>query len=177
MLQNLGLLDFLFSLLHHVLKSDTMSADVNPRWVGVVSMRGMFFALSDGSNPVTYAYKKMMREMTLSVFVDESGIWNESDASSRFSRVKVYYDCGQTYITHLLHKGFDELKIPIVEFAQSVKPRHYKLFQVADLICTLRLLAAKLETEGRLSPSEFRFFGGIKAFKHNVLRRIKPKEI
>ena len=25
-------------------------------------MRGMFFALSDGSNPVTYAYKKMMRE-------------------------------------------------------------------------------------------------------------------
>ena len=24
---------------------------------------------------------------------------------------------------------------------------------------------------------EFRFFGGIKAFKHNVLRRIKPKEI
>ena len=288
MLQNLGLLDFLFSLLHHVLKSDTMSADVNPRWVGVVSMRGMFFALSDGSNPVTYAYKKMMREMTLSVFVDESGIWNESDASSRyyivsfvlhdqsvdvteaisaldrdvaslgivnlcfhaapiirgngifeilseelrrkifsrmmgfvrkvdfkyhclcvdkrycdteekmkeklerqmhefilgvssvidgFSRVKVYYDCGQTYITHLLHKGFGELKIPIVEFAQSVKPRHYKLFQVADLICTLRLLAAKLETEGRLSPSEFRFFGGIKAFKHNVLRRIKPKEI
>ena len=56
-----------------------------------------------------------------------------------FSRVKVYYDCGQTYITHLLHKGFGELKIPIVEFAQSVKPRHYKLFQVADLICTLRL--------------------------------------
>ena len=27
---------------------------------------------------------KTMREMTLSVFVDESGIWNESDASSRY---------------------------------------------------------------------------------------------
>ena len=104
-------------------------------------------------------------------------ILGASSVIDGFSRVKVYYDCGQTYITHLLHKGFDELKIPIVEFAQSVKPRHYKLFQVADLICTLRLLAAKLETEGRLSPSEFRFFGGIKAFKHNVLRRIKPKEI
>ena len=89
MLQNLGLLDFLFSLLHHVLKSDTMSADVNPRWVGVVSMRGMFFALSDGSNPVTYAYKKMMREMTLSVFVDESGIWNEHNVLRRIKSKEI----------------------------------------------------------------------------------------
>ena len=94
-----------------------------------------------------------------------------------FSRVKVYYDCGQTFITHLLHRGFDELKIPTVEFAQSVKPRQYKLFQVADLICTVRLMAAKLQCEGRLSPSEFRFFGGVKSFKRDVLRRIKTKEI
>ena len=94
-----------------------------------------------------------------------------------FSCVKVYYDCGQTYITHLLHKGFGELKIPSVEFAQSVRPRQYKLFQVADLICTVQLMAAKLESEGRLSPSEFRFFGGVKSFKRDVLRRIKAKEI
>lgn len=94
-----------------------------------------------------------------------------------FFRVKVYYDCGQTYITHLLHKGFEELKIPSIEFAQAVKPRQYKLFQVADLICTLRLMSAKLESEGKLSPSEFRFFGGVKSFKRNVLRRITRKEI
>ena len=94
-----------------------------------------------------------------------------------FGRVKIYYDCGQTFITHLLHKGFEGLKIPSVEFAQSVRPHQYKLFQVADLICTLRLLELKLETEGRLSPSEFKFFGGIRAFEHNVLRRIKAKEI
>ena len=96
---------------------------------------------------------------------------------SEVPRVKVYYDCGQTFITHLLHRGFEELHIPEVEFAQSVKPIRYKLFQVADLICTLRLLEKKLESEGRLSASEFKFFGGIKAFKHNVLRRIKPKEV
>ena len=94
-----------------------------------------------------------------------------------FSKVKVYYDCGQKFITHLLHRGFEELKIPDVEFAQSVKPYRYKLFQVADLICTLRLLELKLETEGRLSPSEYSFFGGVKPFKRNVLRRIKAKEI
>ena len=96
---------------------------------------------------------------------------------NRFTKVKVYYDCGQAFITQLLHRGFDGLNFPAVEFAQSVKPSRYKLFQVADLICTLRLLELKLETEGRLSPCEFRFFGGVKLFKHNVLRRIKSKEI
>ena len=114
----------------------------------------MFFALSDGRNLVTYVLKR-----------------------NGFGRVKVYYDCGQKFITHLLHHGFEELKIPEVEFAQSVKPHRYKLFQVADLICTLRLLEMKLETERRLSPSEYSFFGGVKSFKHNVLRRIKAKEM
>lgn len=51
------------------------------------------------------------------------------------------------------------------------------MFQVADLICTLRLLELKLETDGRLSPSEFRFFGGVKSFRRDFLRRIKAKEI
>ena len=97
--------------------------------------------------------------------------------AARFQRVKVYYDCGQTYITNLLHKGFSELQMSSVEFAQSVRHLQYKLFQVADLICTLRLLELKLETEGRLSQSEYRFFGGVKCFKRNILRRIKLKKI
>ena len=103
----------------------------------------------------------------------------EANASmiNGFSRVKIYYDCGQTPITNLLHRCFGELEIPMVEFAQAVKPRRYKLFQVADLICTLRLLEMKLESEGRLAASEFRFFGGIRAFRHNILRRIKAKEL
>ena len=95
-----------------------------------------------------------------------------------FSKIKVYYDCGQPSITQLLRKGFDDLgNNPIVVFAQSVTPRRYKLFQVADLVCTLRLLEMKLENEGRLSPIEFSFFGGVKTFKHSILRRIKSKQI
>ena len=94
-----------------------------------------------------------------------------------FSRLKVYYDCGQTRLTNLLHEEFAALRFPPVEFAQAVKPHRYKMFQVADLICTLRLLELKLETDGRLSPSEFRFFGGAKAFRRDFLRRIKAKEI
>ena len=94
-----------------------------------------------------------------------------------FSRIKVYYDCGQASITQLLARNFNGLGYPRVEFAQSVTPRRYKLFQVADLVCTLRLLEMKLENEGRLSPIECSFFGGVKSFRHNILRRIKSKEL
>ena len=90
---------------------------------------------------------------------------------------KVYYDCGQKRITNLLHTFFNKHKSLVVDFAQAVEPRKYKLFQVADLVCTLKLLEIKLQYGIGLAPCENRFFGGPKAFKHNILRRIKRKEI
>ena len=90
---------------------------------------------------------KAMKKRTLSIFVDESGILNESRKD-----------------------------IP-VRFAQAVEPRKYKLFQLADLACTIKLLELKLKTEGRLAPCERRFFGGEKKFIHDILRRMKAKEI
>ena len=40
-----------------------------------------------------------------------------------FTRIKVYYDCGQTSITQLLDRSFNGLGNTRVEFAQSVTPR------------------------------------------------------
>ena len=57
------------------------------------------------------------------------------------------------------------------------EPKKYKLFQVADLVCTLKLLEVKLQSDMGLSQCEKRFFGGHKAFKHDILRRMKAKEI
>jgi len=93
------------------------------------------------------------------------------------AKVKVYYDCGQTPITNLLHQTFvSELPCP-VEFAQGVRPENYKHFQVADLICTLHLVELKIENDEPLTLSEFKFFGAPRDFKRNVLRKIKPKEM
>ena len=94
-----------------------------------------------------------------------------------FETIKVYYDCGQKRITNLLHGFFNERRSLKVEFAQAVEPKKYKLFQVADLVCTLKLLEVKLQSDMGLSQCEKRFFGGPKAFKHDILRRIKAKEI
>ena len=64
-----------------------------------------------------------------------------------------------------------------VEFAQGVKPGNYKLFQLADLICTLHLLELKIQNGEPMTLSEFKFFGSPRTFVRNVLRKIKPKEI
>lgn len=101
---------------------------------------------------------------------------HRSDVES-LGKVKVYYDCGQSPITNLLYQTFaSELNCPVV-FAQGVRPENYKLFQLADLICTLHLLELKLRYGERMTRSEFKFFGSPRMFERNVLRKIKPKEI
>ena len=99
------------------------------------------------------------------------------DNFSDIDRIKIYYDCGQPQVTNLLHHAFEAGSKCPVEFASSVKPSRYRLFQVADLICTLHLLELKLKEGLPFSKSEQQFFGGPKKFRHNVLRYIKAKEI
>jgi len=83
---------------------------------------------------------------------------------SDVAQVKVYYDCGQAPITKVLQKSFNGLGGK-VEFVPDVQPRRYKLFQLADLICTLNLVAAKIISGERLTDSEYKFFGGPAAFR------------
>ena len=64
-----------------------------------------------------------------------------------------------------------------VEFANAVRPSRYRLFQLADLICTLHLIELKLRAGVKLSRSENQFFGGPQMFRHNILRYIKAKEV
>lgn len=91
--------------------------------------------------------------------------------------VKVYYDCGQSPVTNLLHKTFEEQLGKRVVFAQDVHPSDYRLFQLADLVCTLHLISRRLKVGERMTLSEMRLFGGPRDFKRNVLKKIRTKEI
>ena len=109
---------------------------------------------------------------------DLSGFLSEHRKElSEFDRVKIYYDCGQSPVTNLLHRSFVAIPSVRVEFAQAVKPECYRLFQIADLVCTVRFIDEKIRVGEGMTPSEFKFFGGPKEFRHNVLRYIKAKEI
>ena len=90
-----------------------------------------------------------------------------------FETVKIYYDNGQIEVSKLLASVFNAL-LPEVEF-RKVTPSAYKLFQVADLLCTMCLIRLKSQ-ENLLSKSEMAFFGNVRDLRKNYLKPLAKKE-
>ena len=82
-----------------------------------------------------------------------------------FDDVKIYYDNGQVEVSKILSSVFNAL-LPNPVF-RKVMPSEYKLFQAADLLCTLELVRLKLEKI---------FFGNIRDLKKNYLKPLSKKE-
>lgn len=89
-----------------------------------------------------------------------------------FEKIVLYYDNGQSELGKLLATVFSIL-LPHTEI-RKVLPVDYKLFQVADLICTLELAHLKSE-QHLLSKSEEAFFGSIRDMKKNYIKPIIKK--
>ncbi len=126
-----------------------------------------------------YIEKKHIQDMveatgklskSISIFIREN-----YDMFSRFDNVKVYYDNGQVEVNKILSSVF-HVMLPEVEF-RKVLPSDYRLFQVADLLCTMELLRLK-KAEKRLSRSEVAFFGNNERdFRINYLKPLNKKMI
>ena len=101
----------------------------------------------------------------LSRFIQENLLFFQS-----YDRVVVYYDNGQTELNRILASVFSALLFN-VEF-RKVIPASYRLFQVADMCCTLELIKAKLEHHC-LSEAEQIFFGSTRDMKKNYLRPLE----
>lgn len=93
---------------------------------------------------------------------------------SEYDIVKVYYDNGQTQVTKILVSVFTTL-LNNVKFIKVI-PSDYRLFQVADLICTLKLTELKLERH-ILSKSEQYFFQDDRTFRKNYLKPLDKKQL
>lgn len=93
---------------------------------------------------------------------------------NQFGHVVIYYDNGQIELTRLLTAVLSSM-LNSVEF-RPVSPSSYKLFQVADLICTMELLAQKSAAE-TFSNSETLFFGSARNFKKNYLKALLKKRL
>lgn len=91
----------------------------------------------------------------------------------KFEKVVLYYDNGQHELNRILNTVLaTELSVYDV---RKVMPCNYKLFQAADLICTLELLRLKAEN-GNLTRSEKLIFHSIRDLKKDYLRGIRKKE-
>ena len=91
-----------------------------------------------------------------------------------FDRIKVYYDNGQVELTQILSSVFNSL-LDGVEF-RRVLPSDYRLFQIADLVCSLKLAELKAASHS-LSKSEQVFFGDMRTLRKNYLKPLSEKEL
>lgn len=90
-----------------------------------------------------------------------------------FDKVIVYYDNGQIQVSKILASVFGIL-IDNVDF-RKVIPSEYRLFQLADLLCTLKLVRLKAEAK-TLSRSEMYFFEDEKTLKKQYFKLMDAKE-
>ena len=110
--------------------------------------------------------ERMARE--LSLFIRENLSYFQS-----FEKVILYYDNGQHELNRILNTV---LATQLADYdVRKVIPNEYRLFQVADLICTLELLKTKME-HGKLSNSEERIFHSKRDLKKDFLKGIQKKE-
>ena len=91
----------------------------------------------------------------------------------QFDIIKIYYDNGQIEVNKILAAVFNTL-LDNVEF-RKVFPSDYRLFQIADLACTLKLIELKLENSS-LSKSEKLFFIDDRTLKKNYLKPLNSKK-
>ena len=90
-----------------------------------------------------------------------------------YDKVILYYDNGQHELNRILNTV---LATEIMNYeVRKVLPKDYRLFQAADLVCTLELLKKKMET-GELTKSETLIFHSKKDLKKDFLKRIQQKE-
>lgn len=100
-------------------------------------------------------------------------IRDHSEEFLSFDDVKIYYDNGQVEVSKILSSVFNIL-LPNPIF-RKVMPMDYKLFQVADLLCSMKLVHLKMENN-LFSKSELNFFGSIRDLKKNYLKPILKRE-
>lgn len=92
-----------------------------------------------------------------------------------FDVVKVYYDNGQIPIARMLVIVFKFI-LSNVEI-RKVVPSDYQLFQISDMLCTLKHIELKMEKK-MMSKSELAFFDySDRILKKEYLKHISNKTI
>lgn len=91
-----------------------------------------------------------------------------------FEEVIVYYDNGQAELTRILNAVMNAYFLN-VEFRRML-PADYRLFQAADLICTLELLKAK-DADNALTKSDLYFFESARKLRKDYLKSLEKKRL
>ena len=130
---------------------------------------------------MTFAYRKsefagyeslfnsMKRDLILSIF-------DNIDFFQKFGKIKVYYDNGQSVVTNALHDAVEYALAREAVIYRDAEPADYRLFQLADYICTLELTALKYQAHADTATDRM-FFGQWGSFKKNYLKKLRKHRL
>ncbi|MBR5645362.1 MAG: DUF3800 domain-containing protein [Treponema sp.] len=161
-----------------IIRREEIYENMNPNERRAILSKLFYFVMKSEISYKTFLFEKrqfddllrlegrMAKEMSL--FIRENIEYFQT-----FDEVILYYDNGQRNLNRILNSVlFTELSKYDV---RKVSPKDYKLFQVADLICTLQLLNVKHKKK-ELSKSELLIFHNPKDLKKQFLKPIQKKE-
>ena len=177
-LENMGLgKDFTIHT-EPIIRREEIYENMSPNERRAILSKLFYFVMKSDISYKTFLFEKkqfddllklegrMAKEMSLF-------IRNNIEFFQTFDEVILYYDNGQRNLNRILNSVlFTELSKYDV---RKVSPKDYKLFQVADLICTLKLLDIK-HKKNELSKSELLIFHNPKDLKKQFLKPIQKKE-
>ena len=130
---------------------------------------------------MTFAYRKsefagyeslfnsMKRDLILSIF-------DNIDFFQKFGKIKVYYDNGQSVVTNALHDAVEYALAREAVIYRDAEPADYRLFQLADYICTLELTALKYQAHADTATDRL-FFGQWGSFKKNYFKKLRKHRL
>lgn len=159
-----------------------MNMDANERRTILTKL--FYFACKIDIEFTTFVYekKKYKEWLTTDSLKLESQIVKDMNSfinrnkhyMDKFDRIILYYDNGQKNMTRILNTV---LTSNFINYdIRRVMPKEYKLFQVADLICTLELINNKIVNLD-LTKSETYIFKNKKMFKKDFIKRLWKKRL
>ena len=161
-----------------LIRKEEMFSSVSPNERRALFTKLFYFVIKSDIHYKTFIFEKRQFENVLKLegrMAKEISqfIRGNQDFFQSFESVILYYDNGQHELNRILNTV---LATELSQYdVRKVLPKDYKLFQAADLICTLQLLSLKCNHH-ELSRSEQLIFHNERELKKQFLKPIRKKK-
>lgn len=106
-------------------------------------------------------------------FIDTfSNLYYSTSIFNKIDDIKVYYDSGQECVSNFIVNGIYKCFPKHEETPFNAKPKDYDFLQIADFICTMKLIDIKRKSS-KSSICEKRIFNDTKKYKTKIIDKLR----
>ena len=162
-----------------LIRREEMYKEMLPKERRDIFTKLFFFSMNAGINFKCFVFSKKNHQSVESLLKHIAIELNnyfvrKKELFDKYDKIVIYYDNGQLPIKYSVASLF----APLFENFEirKVLPADYRLFQTADMICTMFLMDAKYQNH-QMSNSEKIIFNSKYDFYHDFMNYLKTKEL